>query len=72
MTLEVTVERHMSSELSTMEFGGIGVTITIVLPGAVAVYIAELTSLFSKESDDCGDWGTPGTSDALLVPTPIQ
>lgn len=55
-----------------MELGGIGVTITKVLPGAVAVYTAELTLLASEGVDEDGDCGTPGTSDALFVPRPMQ
>lgn len=81
MTLDVTVERQTSSEESvTLPLAELGVTTyklsdevdEAVLPGAVAAYVAELTLLSPGENPDCGDCGTPGTSDVLLVPTPMQ
>ena len=81
VTLDVTVERQISSDdtgrLSVVELVGKPSELDsaaelIVIPSGVAVYIAELTPLPSDGLDDCGDCGTRGASDALLVPTPIQ
>lgn len=47
-------------------------TITSVPPGVVAVYKAELTLLSLEKYSDCGPCGTPGTSEVLLVPIPMQ
>jgi hypothetical protein len=53
VTLNVTVKRQMSSDeteiLALAELGGIGVATASVLPGAEAVYIAELTLLSPEE-----------------------
>jgi hypothetical protein len=53
VTLDVTVEKQIFSGeteiLALVELGGIGVTTASVLPGALAVYIAELTLLSPEE-----------------------
>jgi hypothetical protein len=61
-----------TGRMSLTVLGGIGVTITSVPPVAVAVYTTEPTLLSLEENTDCGPCGTPGTSDVLLVPTPMQ
>jgi hypothetical protein len=53
VTLDVTVEKQMSSDetgrLPPVALGGLGVTTRSVLPGAEAVYMAELMLLSPDE-----------------------